>query len=695
MSAIAQSMRVATDTGGTFTDLVAIAIDPNTGEAATIRTAKAHTTPDALERGVLSVLHKGSVELAQIGFFVHGCTVVINALTERKGAKTALLTTSGFRDVLEIARGNRPDLFNFRYKKPRPFVPRYLRRELPERIDYEGNVVTPLDMSPLTEILADFKADGVTSIAVCYLHSYVNPTHEANTLDQIRKLWPGVRCVGSHQITREWREYERATTTVLCAYVLPTAESYLSALEAQLLKKGVRGPLYAMQSNGGIATFTSARQRPITLVESGPASGVLGAASIGKLIGESNIIALDIGGTTAKCSLIDRGQVRVTSDYYIERSRTSAGYPIMAPVVDIVEIGAGGGSIAWLDPEKRLHVGPQSAGAVPGPVAYGNGGLDATTTDANLLKGKINPHNFLGGEVHADIAAVSRAFENLGGILDLGAQEAASGIIRVANSNMINALKLVSINRGHDPRDFTLVAFGGGGGLHAASLAAELNIPKVVIPMNCAVFAAWGMLMSDLRRDYVLTLNCDLNDAALPKIAGACDQLEHQAIEDFAQDGVSQSALRFERFGDMRYAGQEHTVRAQFPAGLVDIGAIAAAARSFADEYHRQYRYALPNAVQLVNLHIVAHGDVARPSIPELRKTGRHTVDAIKQRREVNFDDDGWLQTSIYDRALLEPGMRFRGPAIIEEPDTTIVIPPSHAAEIDVIGNVRITCEGV
>lgn len=682
---------VATDTGGTFTDLVAIDIDPDSGSARSIRTAKAHTTPLAFEQGVLDVLQKAAIRIPDIGFFVHGSTVVINALTERKGAKTAMITTAGFRDVLEIARGNRPDLFNLQYQKPRPFVPRFLRREIPERVDYQGTVVETLDTSSLTEIVQDLKTAGVASIAVCYLHSYANPTHELQTLERLKDLWPDVHCVASHQITREWREYERATTTVLSAYVLPTAESYLNALEAELTRKGIRAPLYAMQSNGGIASFQAARRSPITLVESGPASGVLGAAAIGKLIGEPNIIALDIGGTTAKCSLIDRGQVRVASDYYIERTRTSAGYPIMAPVIDIVEIGNGGGSIAWLDPEKRLHVGPHSAGALPGPVAYGKGGFSPTTTDANLFKGRINPQNFVGGEIEADMGAVSTALSSLGETLELNAEDVAGGIVRVANSNMINALKLVSLNRGHDPRDFTLVAFGGGGGLHAAELATELNIPKVVIPMNCAVFSAWGMLMSDLRRDYVLTINCELRDASLETIGAACRQLERQAVKDFSANGVSGSALRFERFCDMRYAGQEHTVKTPLPVGLIDAQALAKAAQSFTEEYQRQYRYTLPHLVQIVNLHVVALGDVKRPSIPRLAITGRRISECIKQRRTVDFDEDGRLNTTVYDRSLLEPEMRFIGPAIIEECDTSIVVPPSNAVEIDSFGNVHIS----
>ena len=330
----------------------------------------------------------------------------------------------------------------------------------------------------------------------------------------MQRLWPGVSVVSSHQITREWREYERTNTAVLSAYVQPTAERYLSRLHNGLKAKGFDKSPYIMQSNCGVDSLESVSKIPITMVESGPASGFWGAAELGKLIGEPNVLALDIGGTTAKCSLIENGEVRIKTDYWIERDRTSAGYPIMVPVVDLVEIGNGGGSIAWVDDFGKLHVGPQSAGAVPGPAAYGRGGTKATTTDANLWLGRINKDYFCGGEIDADMKSAEAAIKAVAEKLGVDADEAARGIIRIANNNMVNALKLVSLNRGHDPRDFTLVAFGGGGGMHGVALAAELGVRKVVVPAGASVFSAWGMMMSDLRRDYFVTRLADLRKGA-------------------------------------------------------------------------------------------------------------------------------------------------------------------------------------
>ncbi|MBN9059277.1 MAG: hydantoinase/oxoprolinase family protein, partial [Rhizobiales bacterium] len=377
-----KTIRVATDVGGTFTDLVYFETDNATGRQ-TIRTAKSDTTPPNFEQGVLNVLAKADVDPADIAFFAHGTTVVINALTERKGARTALITTEGFRDVLEIARGNRPDFFNLQYVKPQPFVPRYLCREVPGRIAYTGEERSPLDLSGLPAILEDFRAEGVEAIAICLLHSYADPSHEEAVAAEIRRLWPEVSVVASHQITREWREYERASTAVLSAYVQPVASRYLGRLEDGLASKDFGGQLYVMQSNCGVDSLSATREIPITMVESGPASGFWGAAELGRIIGEPNVLALDIGGTTAKCSLIENGHVKIMTDYWIERDRTSSGYPIMVPVVDLVEIGNGGGSIAWVDDFGKLHVGPQSAGAKPGPAAYARGGIEATTTDAN------------------------------------------------------------------------------------------------------------------------------------------------------------------------------------------------------------------------------------------------------------------------------------------------------------------------
>lgn len=498
------TIRIATDVGGTFTDLVAFSVDAES-DRQRIFTAKSDTTPPRFEEGVLKVIEKSGVDLETATTLAHGSTVVINALTERKGAKTALITTEGFRDVLEIARGNRPDFFNLHYAKPEVFVPRKYRFEVPGRLTPSGDERTPLDLSVLPAIVEKLEREEIEAVAICLLHSYANPRHEVAVAEEVKRLWPNGTVVASHQITREWREYERTSTAVLSAFVQPTAEQYLTRLEEGLEAAGFDGNLYVMQSNGGVDKLSHTKEIPITMVESGPASGFLGAAALGELVGEPNILALDIGGTTAKCSLIKDGLVTVKTDYWIERSRTSAGYPIMVPVIDLVEIGNGGGSIGWVDEFDKLHVGPQSAGSTPGPAAYGRGGKDATTTDANLALGRINPNYFVGGELTADLAAVDDSLATLAEKLNLSNDEVARGIVRIANNNMINALKLVSLNRGHDPRDFTLVAFGGGGAMHACDLARELGMKKVIIPNAAEVFSAWGMLMGDLRRDLFMT----------------------------------------------------------------------------------------------------------------------------------------------------------------------------------------------
>ena len=389
--------RVATDVGGTFTDLVAF--ETRADGTMEIVTAKSDTTPPDFETGVLNVLAKGGVAPETIDFLAHGTTVVINALTERKGVKVGLITTEGFRDTLEIARGNRPDFFNLHYIKPAPFVPRHLRAEVPGRMTYRGEERAPLDLAGLPAILDGFRAEGVAAVAISLLHSYANTAHEEALLAEVARLWPEVSVVASHQITREWREYERTNTAVLSAYVQPVAARYLGKLDEGLKGQGLRVSPYIMQSNCGVDSLKATSKVPITMVESGPASGFWGAAELGKLIGEPNLLALDIGGTTAKCSLIEGGEVRIMTDYWIERSRKSAGYPIMVPVVDLVEIGNGGGSIAWVDDFGKLHVGPQSAGALPGPAAYGKGGTEPTVTDANVVLGRIDPESPIGGKL--------------------------------------------------------------------------------------------------------------------------------------------------------------------------------------------------------------------------------------------------------------------------------------------------------
>ena len=681
--------RVTTDVGGTFTDLVCFDINRATGEA-TIRTAKSDTTPPNFEQGVLDVLAKAGVDAASIDFLAHGTTMVINALTERKGVKVGLITTKGFRDTLEIARGNRPDFFNLAYEKPEPFVPRYLRREVPGRLDYHGMEMAALDLSDLPAILNDFRAEGVQAVAITFLHSYANPAHEAAAVAEVQRLWPEVAVFASHNITREWREYERTNTTVLSAYVQPVAERYLRRLRDGVTGAGFKGQLYVMQSNCGVDSLESAARIPITMVESGPASGFWGAAELGKLIGEPNVLALDIGGTTAKCSLIQDGQVRIMTDYWIERDRTSAGYPIMVPVVDLVEIGNGGGSIAWVDGFAKLHVGPQSAGALPGPAAYGKGGTKATTTDANLWLGRINPDYFCGGSVVADMAATQAAVAELGAALGVSADDAARGIIRIANNNMVNALKLVSLNRGHDPRDFTMVAFGGGGAMHAVALAQEMGIAKVVIPAGAGVFSAWGMMMSDLRRDFFVTRLMDVTDAAAPDITALCAETEAQAQDAFGRDGIAPDQVSCQRFGKFRYQNQEHTTEVALPLGPITPDILARVTADFHSVYEREYTYRLDAPVEMVGLHLIASAEVGKLQMKPQPLTDAPATDAQKGRRMVDYAQEGRHEAAIYDGTRLRPGMEFPGPAIIEDPGTTIVIHPGNAVTVDGFGNIII-----
>ena len=684
------TIRAATDVGGTFTDIVYFSTDPVTG-VQEIVTAKSDTTPPDFEQGVMNVLRKSGVPLEEIAFLAHGTTLVINALTERKGVKTALITTEGFRDSLEIARGNRPDFFNLHYEKPPPFVPRYLRREVPGRMSQVGRERAPLDMSGLPAILDDFRAEGVEAVAICLLHSYADPSHEQAVLERVRELWPQVSVVASHQISREWREYERTSTAVLSAYVQPVAERYLSRLSDGLSEAGFDGRLYIMQSNCGVDSVETTKQIPITMVESGPASGFWGAAELGRSIGDSNVLALDIGGTTAKCSLIEGGHVKIISDYWIERTRRSAGYPIQVPVVDVVEIGNGGGSIAWVDDFGRLYVGPQSAGAVPGPAAYGRGGAEATTTDANLALGRINPDYFCGGEIEADMDAVDRALGETAEKLGVDVAEAARGVVRIANNNMVNALKLISLNRGYDPRDFTLVAFGGGGGMHAVALATELGIGKVVIPRAADVFSAWGMLMSDLRRDYFVTRLLGLNADNAERLGALLDEMTGASLEQFAGEGIAAEQVRFLRFGNLRYENQEHGVEVPLPDGQIDAAAVEAITETFHSSYEREYTYRLDAPVEFVGAHVVAIAEVGKLAPAPLPTTGRPLGNALKGRRSVDYATEGIHEADVYAGELLEPGMGFDGPAIIETKGSTVVVHPGNELTVDDYGNLIIS----
>jgi N-methylhydantoinase A len=683
------SARVAVDIGGTFTDLVFL--DEASGG---VGAAKASTTPARFENGVMDAL--GQTHLDAVSFLAHGTTVIINALTERRGARTALITTRGFRDVLEIAKSNRPDLYNLLYQKPEPFVPRRLRLEVSERVSYKGDVLAPLDEDDVRRAVAEIRRNGAEAVAVCFLHSYANPVHEQRAAEIVREEWPEASVTASYELTNEWREYERTSTAVLDAYVKPVASRYLDALARQLGSAGVPARIcYAMRSNGGISRFDVAARTPINLVESGPVGGVIGAAAVGAQLGEQNLITLDIGGTTAKSSLVERGAIRLTGDYHIERTPAKAGYPIKVPVADIVEIGAGGGSIAWLDPAGALRVGPRSAGAEPGPACYGWGGAEPTVTDANLIAGRINPEYFLGGRIALDVDRAQDAFRPLAEQLDVSLAEAALGVIRIANANMIHLLKLVSVRRGRDPRDFALVAFGGGGSMHAAALARELQTRRVIVPPHPGHFSAWGMLASDLRHDLVQTHFARSEDLTTDELAAFWEELESRLETTFAEEGVGADEIHFERSADMRYAGQEHTVTVPSLEGRLDEAARQALELRFHELHEQLYDFRLESPIEFVNFRVTGVGAVPKAGLVRIL-AGSGTADrAAKGAREVHFDELGRHEATIYERARLGAGDELDGPAVVEEEAASTLVFPGQRLRVDDYGNLVIKPGGL
>lgn len=666
---------IAVDIGGTFTDLVFF--DSMNGQ---LRIAKSLTTTDTLVEGVMDAISSSVTSLADVELFVHGTTVVINTITERKGARIALICTEGFRDVLEIGRANRPDMYNFRYHKPEPFVPRRLRFEVRERLDKTGAVVTPLLLSDLDDIIAACQAEHIQAIAICFLHAYANPAHERMAATYIRRYMPDVAVTASHTISRQWREYERTSTAVLNAYVQPIATSYLTMVEDTLHTHGFNGSIAIMQSSGGTTTLPLARERPITLLESGPVAGVVGAARLGEFIGEPNVVSLDIGGTTAKCSLVEGGQVQSVTDYRVARSSFSQGYPLQIPVVDIVEIGAGGGSIVRLDATGAVRVGPESAGAAPGPACYGLGGTEPTVTDASLLAGWLNAEYFAGGKIQLRAELAEAAYARFGRMLGISALEAAIGSLRLANATMIDMLKLVSIQRGYDPRSFVLVVSGGGGPLHGALLARELCFRKVIVPRIPGVFSAWGMLLVEPRMDFVRTCVTSADDETT--LRAVLDEMKDEARSLLRRDDLSyQSAI------DMRYEGQEHTVRVVLdepttPAAIVE---------AFHVIHYRRYRFELRTTpVEIVNVHLSVYTPSLRPSIMRWQP---NTTDACapKAERMVYFGELGWHTSLVYERDLLPSGFRRRGPLVIEEPTSTTLVPPDMLVWVDAYGNLHLT----
>ena len=682
-------MRIAADIGGTFTDLVYW-----DDARAELGITKVATTPANFGDGVIHAFQQAARPAAAVDFFVHGTTIVINAITERKGVVTGLLTTHGFRDVLEIGRANRPDIYNMVYQKPPPFVPRYLRREVRGRMNFRGEVLTPLACEDVVTAALLLLDEGAEAIAVCFLHSYINPAHELECGEILRELAPGIPITLSHQITQEWREYERSNTAVLNAYVQPIVQAYLNSLGDDLVDKGVaRRTLHVMQSNGGSATFAAGAHLPINLAESGPVAGVIGAARIGQLLGEPNVIALDVGGTTAKTSLVQDGTPRITTEYKIEHDRRSAGYPILVPTVDIVEIGAGGGSIAWVDSAGALRVGPQSAGADPGPACYDQGGREPTVTDANLIAGRINPDYFLGGEIALNVERARVAMQRIADAFSLSIEQAAMGVIRIADANMMNALKLVSVQRGYDPRDFVLVPFGGGGAMHGAALMRELQTRKVIVPTMPGVFSAWGMLMTDLRRDAIRTRVTRADRVSPEQLDEIYSEMSAQAERALRAQGAADGEIRVERYADMRYWGQEHTVKVSLASARVDDAALRALITAFHDLHEQTYTFRLDTPTELVNYHVTAFGRVPTPDIPTIQGDGLTLAGARKGRRLVCFDEAQFQEAEIYERERLPLGEAIPGPAVIEEHSATIVVFPQQTFTRDGYGFIHIESE--
>jgi N-methylhydantoinase A len=677
------TINVATDVGGTFTDLVGY--NRRTGQ---LTVAKDSTTPQDFSRGILSALAKSGVPPGSVKkYFANGSTVVINALTERKGVRTALFTTRGFRDVLEIQRSNRPDIYNFTYTKPPAFIPRELSFEVRERLDADGQVLEDLDLADLPAHIRRCKERDVEAIAVCFLNAYANGAHEGKCADWIRKHAPEILVCCSHELTQEYREYERANTTVLNSYVQPVVARYLANLEEGLRTVGMGAQLYAMASNGGVISFAQAKRAPIQVVESGPVAGAIGARAIGESIGESNLLTLDVGGTTAKTTLIHKGQLLINSDYFIEKSPASAGYPLKVPCLDIVEIGAGGGSIFNKDETGALRVGPVSAGAVPGPACYGRGGTKPTVTDAFLLSGVLNPDYFLGGDIHLNKERAYDAFASESRKLGIPVDKLAPGTVRLANSQIINALKLVSVKRGYDPRDFTLVAYGGGGPLHASSVARQLGIPKVLVPPLPGVFSAWGMLVADLRRDFLRTRIMLVDRHCGEQLQATFGELEELSRKAFSEEGREEH-IRIERHVDARYRGQEHSVKVPIAQATLKTQALEVLRRHFEELHQRAYEFTLADPMEIVTCHLIAYAKLPKPPIRVIpRRKGERAK--LKESRLMHLEDQSG-QVQVFERSSLPPGSRLNGPVVIEEPTSTTIVNRRDRLQVDEYGNLQI-----
>lgn len=681
-------MRLGIDVGGTFTDLVLI--KDETGD---IFYTKSLTTPNDLASGVLAGIEKilavGGTSMEDIHYVSHGTTIGTNALIERKGAKVGLITTSGFRDVLEIARIERPDggLYDIFVDLPTPLVPRYLRLEGDERIDAEGNIIKPLDDESVFKALETFKDNNVEAIAVCLLFSFKNPIHEHRIREICQEVYPQASVTISSDIAPEFREFERTSTTVINAYLLPITKKYINSLVNQLKEKYKEVDLRIMQASGGTMTADVAKLHAVHMVNSGPAGGALAAALFGRLAGENKIVSIDMGGTSFDIGLIVDGKPKVKSEGEFE------GYPVKIPMIDVEGIGAGGGSIAWVDPGGGLNVGPESAGADPGPACYGNGGEFPTVTDANLVLGRLNPDYFLGSEMPLYLDKARAAIEQyVAKPLDLSVEEAAAGIIRVVNANMVRGISANTTQSGYDVREFSLLGFGGAGPLHAVELAEEIGVEKVIIPPYCSVFSAFGGVVSDVRHDYVKTVTIRQDQITSQILQKAYDELETKAQKLFAKEKIPKNRIHIERFADLRYEGQSYelTIPVSQKSKLADKD-ITKIISDFHTMHKRVYEYGDPTeGIELINIRLVGIGKVSEVELTQEKRNGTKNS-SHKDQRQVYFPGDGYLDTKIFARDQLRQGHQLEGQCLIEETTATTIIPPGWTGNIDAFDNIIIT----
>ncbi len=681
--------RVTVDTGGTFSDFVFF--NEDTGE---ISITKVPSTPkepfQAVLNGVKELVDQGAAA-RDISFFCHGTTVGTNTLLEEKGAKTGLLVTQGFRgiyEVMEQTRGYGPATYDLFFEKPRLLAPPYLTEEIPERVDFRGNALKPIDVEASLQAVRKLKKKGVQSVAVCFLFSFMNPDHELKIKEIFAKEFPEASLSLSYEVLPQIREFYRMSTTVINAYIAPVMANYLSRLENRLKEMGVKTPkLYIMQSNGGVSTFEGSTRKPVATVLSGPAGGVIASMGTCERIGVNNIITFDMGGTSCDVALIHQGNPVITTQGRINQR------PISLPMLDIHTVSAGGGTIARIDAVGALQVGPDSAGADPGPVCYDRGGAEITVTDANVVIGVLDPNHFLGGRMKLNRVNAERALEEkIAKPLGLSLLEAADGVLDIINVKMEEAIKAVSSQRGYDIRDFTLVAFGGGGPMHAGRIALDLGIPTVLIPLTPGVHSALGLLMSDVKHDYVRSKLAGLNELDLDEVNGLFAQLTEQAKADLVAEGFLDAEIRLDAFLDLRYAGQGYELTVPCPAPPLKKSDLELMRQRF-DTQHEQAsgHKAETEPVELVSLRLISYGLVPQAKLSPAKATGRKLAEAKTGERRIYFGKEhGMLNCQIYTRDPLEPGHKISGPAVIEQLDTTTVIHPEQEGTVDNYRNIII-----